>query len=147
MGVVKELTPRHRGVLPLLTCPSRAFFLSPDPELPDEGAVALHVDVPQVVQQTPLLANQEQEAAAGVVVLGVNLQVLCELPDARVRKRDLDLGRTGVLLRSPVSGDQLALDFRLFCQTDRELYRPADDHRLVDGFDRAVRPRVRSRAP
>ena len=135
MGVVKELTPRHRGVLPLLTCPSRAFFLSPDPELPDESAVALHVDVPQVVQQTPLLANQEQEAAAGVVVLGVNLQVLCELPDARVGERDLDLGRTGVLLRSPVSGDQPALDFRLFCQTDQELYVGPWNRVLVGHLD------------
>src|SRR2546423_5046535 len=48
VGVVKELTPRHRGVLPLLTCPQWGFFLSPDPELSDESAIALHVDVPQV---------------------------------------------------------------------------------------------------
>ena len=92
--------------------------LSPDPELADERAIALHVGVSQVVQQTPLLANQEEEAAARVVVLGVRLQVLCQLPDARRRECYLDLGGTGVLLSSPVLGDQLASDFRLFCQTD-----------------------------
>ena len=53
-----------------------------------------------------------------MVVLGVRLQVLCELPDARRRECYLDLGGTGVLLSSPVLGDQLASDFRLFCQTD-----------------------------
>ena len=66
--------------------------LSPDPELGDEGAVAPDVYVPQVVQQSPLLADQEKEAAARVVVLGVRLQVLGELPDTSGGQRNLDLG-------------------------------------------------------
>ena len=64
--------------------------LSPDPELAYERAITLDVGVPQVVQQTPLLAHQEEEAAARVMILGVRFQVLGELPDARGRKRDLD---------------------------------------------------------
>src|SRR4029077_13664508 len=103
--------------------PARARPLSPDPELADERAIALDVGVPQVVQQTPLLANQEEEAAARVVVLGVRFQVLGQLPDARGRERDLDFGRSGVLLPAPVLGDQLAFDFSLYCQTDRQVYR------------------------
>ena len=78
-GAEKELLradPRYRAGS------SRTNELSPDPELGDEGANALDVGVPQVVQQTPLLADQEKEAAARVVVLGVRLQVLGELPDA-----------------------------------------------------------------
>src|SRR5437868_5539132 len=64
--------------------------LSPDSELGDQGAIALDVGVPQVVQQTPLLAHQEQEAAARVMVLGVRFQVLGELPDSCGGQRDLD---------------------------------------------------------
>src|SRR5216683_6353919 len=61
------------------------------------------------------------------MVLGVRLQVLGELPDARRRERDLDLGRARVLVSSPVLGDHFALDFSLFCQTEEELYRLFDD--------------------
>src|ERR1700736_3762081 len=61
------------------------------------------------------------------MVLGVRLQVLRQLPDARRRERDLDFGRTRVLLSSPVLGDHFALDFSLFCQTEERLYRPFDD--------------------
>src|SRR5260370_39106426 len=104
--------------------------LSPDPELADERAIPLHVGVSKVVQQSPLLANQEEEAAARVMVLGVRLQVLGELPDARRRERDLDLGRARVLLSPPVLGDHFALDFSLFCQTEAKLYRPRGNHRF-----------------
>ena len=95
------------------------FVLSPDPELGDEGAIALHVGVPQVVQQTPLLADQEKEAAARVMVFGVRLQVLGELPDSRGVKRNLDLGGARVPLSAPVFRDQLAFDFVLYCQTQQ----------------------------
>src|SRR5712692_4344320 len=61
------------------------------------------------------------------MVLGVRLEVLGELPDARRRERDLDLGRARVLVSSPVLGDHFALDFSLFCQTEEELYRLFDD--------------------
>src|SRR5216684_5778404 len=61
------------------------------------------------------------------MVLGVRLQVLRQLPDARRRERDLDFGRTRVLLSSPVLDDHFALDFSLFCQTEEGLYRPFDD--------------------
>src|SRR5260370_38172568 len=60
------------------------------------------------------------------MVFGVHLQVLRQLPDARRRERDLDLGRARVLLTSPVLGDQIALDCCLFCQTEAELYRLFD---------------------
>jgi hypothetical protein len=39
-----------------------------------------------------LLADQEKEAAAGVVVFGVRLQVLGELPDTSGGQRDLNFG-------------------------------------------------------
>src|SRR5690349_17266715 len=105
------------------TVPGPPWLLSPDPELGDEGAIALDVGVPQVVQQTPLLADQEKEAAAGVVVFGVRLQVLGELPDAGSRQRNLNFGGTRVPISAPVIRDQLALDFFLYCQTQRASIR------------------------
>ena len=96
--------------------------LSPDPELADERAVPLDIGVPQRVQQAPLFAHQEQQAAARVMVFGMRLQVLGELPDARGRERDLDLGGARVLVRASVLRDQLAFDFSLDCQTELELY-------------------------
>src|SRR5258706_13144329 len=78
------------------------------------------------------------------MVFGVHLQVLCELPDARRRERDLDLGRARVLLASPVLGDQIALDCCLFCQTEVELYRLLDDRQFhtisTDPSDRGSAP-------
>src|SRR5207302_8866870 len=84
------------------------------------------------------------------MVLGVRLQVLGELPDARRRERDLDFGRARVLLSSPVLGDQLALDFCLFCQTEGRLYRPLDNGpvgTVSHPFDGTVRTRIGPRAP
>src|SRR6267378_6822437 len=81
------------------------------------------------------------------MVLGVRLQVLGELPDARRRERDLDFGRARVLLSSPVIGDQLALDFSLFCQTEVELYRPFDYRPLGHELDRPIRAWIRTRPP
>src|SRR5437773_10663898 len=90
--------------------------LSPDPELGDEGAVALDVGVAQVVEQSPLLADQEKEAAARVMVLGVRLQVLCERPYASGGQRGLCFGGCRGLVRVPLFRDQLASDFALSCQ-------------------------------
>src|SRR5258708_22002218 len=85
------------------------------------------------------------------MVLGVRLQVLGELPDARRRERDLDLGRARVLLGPPVLGDHFALDFSLFCQTEAKLYRPSGNHRFVglssDGLDAAVGTRIGAGPP
>src|SRR5207248_9312722 len=103
-------------------CARPASLSSPDSELGDEGAVALDVGVPQVVEQSPLLADQEKEAAARVVVLGMRLQVLGELPYAGGGQRDLHFGRSRVLVRAPVFRDQLAFDFVLYCQTRRPVY-------------------------
>src|SRR5690242_3370302 len=119
----KRLTRRYRAgssrIVDVRPARGLRTWLSPDPELGDESAVALDVGVPQVVEQSPLLADQEKEAAARVMVLGVRLQVLGELPDASGGQRDLDLGGTGVLVCALVLRDQLAFDFVLYCQTQR----------------------------
>src|SRR5689334_19196101 len=123
----KRLTRRYRAgssrIVDVRPARGLRTWLSPDPELGDESAVALDVGVPQVVQQSPLLADQEKEAAARVVVFGVRLQVLGELLDARVREGDLDLRGSRVLVCASVFRDQIALDCVLYCQTQRASIR------------------------
>src|SRR5579864_13376 len=52
----------------------------------------------------------------------MRLQVLGELPDARGEKRNLDLGRTRVLVGAFVLRDELAFDFSLYCQNSTLKY-------------------------
>src|SRR5581483_2517234 len=70
-AIVKGLT----GAIPLRD-PPKYVERPPDPELLDERAVALDVVAAQVVQQPAPLADQEEESAAGMMVLLVDLEVL-----------------------------------------------------------------------
>ena len=58
-----------------------------------------------VVQQAAALADHLEEAAAGVVVLLVDLEVLGELSDALGEDGDLDLRGTGIRLVRAVGFD------------------------------------------
>src|SRR5581483_9922704 len=80
-------------------------------ELLDQGTVALQVGLLQVRQEPAPAADELQEAAARVVVLGVRAQVLRELADPLRQHRDLHLGRPRVLGAAPVLSDQLLLRF------------------------------------
>ena len=83
-------------------------------ELGDDGAVTLDVLGHQIVQHLAALTDHLQQAAAGVVVLLVDLQVLGELVDAGGENGDLHLGRTGVGLMDAVGLD----NGRLFVLAD-----------------------------
>ena len=67
-----------------------------DTQLGDQGTIALDVLLHEVVEQAAALTDHLVQAAAGVVVLRVLLEVLGELVDALGENGDLDLGRTGV---------------------------------------------------
>ena len=97
----------------LLRTPPRFFLLS-DAQLGDNGAVALDVLGHQIVQHLAALTDHLQQAAAGVVVLLVDLQVLGQLVDAGGQNGDLDLGGAGVSGVSAVGLDH----GRLFVLTD-----------------------------
>src|SRR6185437_9604829 len=75
------------------------------------------VGVLQVLELAAAHAHELEEAAAGVVVLLVRLEVLGEVRDALAEQRDLDLRRAGVAL---VRGELL------------------DDRRLLDGMKHDV---------
>ena len=68
------------------------------PELLDEGAVALEVVLLKVVQEPATAADEHEQPAAGVMVLLVGAKMLGELVDALGEQRDLDVGVPGVLV-------------------------------------------------
>lgn len=67
-----------------------------DTQLGDQGTIALDVLLHEVVEQAAALTDHLVQAAAGVVVLRVLLEVLGELSDALGEDSDLNL-------REPVS--------------------------------------------
>ena len=81
--------------------------LAAQAEVRDDVAVAVQVGALEVAQQAAALADEHQQAAARVVVLGVRAQVLGQLVDPLGQERDLDLGGAGVVLGAAVLGDQL----------------------------------------
>src|SRR5271165_2345355 len=94
---------------------SRAVATSPlaaQAEVGDQFAVALEIFALQVTEQTPALADLHEQAAAAVVILLVDLQVLGQLVDRGGEDRDLDVGGTGIVRTASVlAGD---LGFRFF---------------------------------
>jgi hypothetical protein len=89
------------------------FFLFPDSQLLDQGAVTLHIYFLQVVQEVPPLTYEFQETPAGMVILHVGLEMLREVIDPLAQDGDLDLGRPGVRGMSLVPLDE---DLLPFCQ-------------------------------
>ena len=65
-------------------------------QLSNDRTVAVDVLLGQIVKQASALTDHHQKAAAGVVVVLVNTQVLGQLVDSGGQNSDLDLGRTGV---------------------------------------------------
>jgi hypothetical protein len=64
----------------------------PEPELGDNRSVPLDVRPLQIVQQAAPLADQLQQSAPRVVVVGVRFQMVGEVIDAFAEDCDLDLG-------------------------------------------------------
>src|SRR5215211_7185363 len=75
----------------------------------DERPVAGDIVVLEVAEQPAAAADHLQQAAARVVVVLVNLEMLGELVDARGQQGHLDLGRAGVAFLGRVLGDDLGL--------------------------------------
>lgn len=76
----------------------------------DERLVASEVLVPEVLEQAAALAYHDEESAAAMEVLLVDLHVLGELADARREDGDLDFRGAGVrLVRLVLFDDRLFL--------------------------------------
>ena len=74
-----------------------------DTELGDDSTIALDVLLGQVVQQLAALTNHLVQAAAAVVVVDVDPQVLSKLLDTGGKNGDLHLRGAGVGLMGAVA--------------------------------------------
>src|SRR3954447_7848751 len=93
----------------LISCLSSSARLPAQAQLLDECPLALQIVPLQVIQQPPPPADQLEQAAPGMVVVLVHLEVLGELADPRREKGDLDLGRARFFLVRSELLDQLGL--------------------------------------
>ena len=62
----------------------------------DELGIAVRVLVLEVVQQAAAAADHLEQAAAGVVILGVGLEMAGEIVDAGGQQGDLDFRGSGI---------------------------------------------------
>ena len=83
--------------------------LSAEVERLDDGAVALDVDLFQILQQRAALTDQAQQCALGSEVVFVALEVFCKVADTVRKQRDLALRRTRVGVRLAVLAEKLLL--------------------------------------
>src|SRR3954471_13664223 len=78
-----------------------------DSELRDYVAVAVGIMRLQVIQQTPALAYQHQQAPPRCMVLRVSLEMLGQFANPLTQNRNLDLGGAGVRLMRPEALNQV----------------------------------------
>src|SRR5271156_6354383 len=88
-----------------------AACLAAQTEIGDEFAIPLQIFFLQVPEQTPALTDLDEQAAAAVVILLVDLEVLGELVDRSGQDRDLDVCGSGISRRARVFGRDLGLLF------------------------------------
>src|SRR5579883_3312913 len=91
---------------------SRLRRLAAQPEPLDELLVALVVLALQIVEQPPALAHHHQEAAPGMEVAFVRIEVVRQVLDPLAEDRDLDLRRAGIGLRLRILVDERTLALR-----------------------------------
>src|SRR4051812_4699781 len=78
-------------------------------ELRDEVGVALRIFLAEVIEQRPALVDHHQEAAPAMVVLGMALEMVGQRLDAAGQDRDLDFGRTRIVLGAGMFLDHFLL--------------------------------------
>src|ERR1700759_303172 len=94
--------------VPILLLPGSAA----QAQLGNDGLVALGILGLDVIKQATTLRHHLDHAAAGMIVLGVGLEVFGEIGDALRQDRDLHFRRAGIVGAGRVFGDQLFLAFR-----------------------------------
>jgi hypothetical protein len=78
--------------------------------------IARQVGLVEIIQQTAALADHDQEAAAGAMVLDIRLQMLGQMIDALGQKSDLHVSGPGVALVQPEPCYRLSFFHNLFDQ-------------------------------
>jgi len=77
-----------------------------DAEFLNDGFVAFGIRLPQVVEQAATLAHHHEKTAPGGMVLLMRLEMLRQFANPRAQDGDLDFRRTGIVIGSPVIGNQ-----------------------------------------
>src|SRR6187399_2011012 len=85
--------------------------LAAEPEPSDDGPVARAVLLHEIREKAAALADELEEAAARMVVLGEAAEMVRQVLDPLGQERDLDLRRPGVTFLGGVPGDDLLLLF------------------------------------
>jgi hypothetical protein len=75
--------------------------LAPQAEFGDEAPVSLYVFPTQIVEESPTLADHEQQTTTAVVVVLVVTKMFGQVVDPLGEQSDLDFRRTGVTSVSP----------------------------------------------
>jgi len=83
--------------------------LLPEAETLDQLVVAIGILFPEILEQPTPAPDHLEQAAAGVVILGVRLKVLGQVRDPRREKRDLNLGGPCVGAVRPILFDAVGL--------------------------------------
>jgi hypothetical protein len=76
----------------------------------NQALVSVKIVILEIIQEPSSLADKLQEAASGMVILNVSLEMLGEVFDTLAEQRNLHLRRAGVRLMKPkLLHDYLAL--------------------------------------
>jgi hypothetical protein len=67
----------------------------------NQALVSIEIVVLKIIQEPSSLADKLQEAASGMVILNVSLEMLGEMLNTLAEQRDLHLRRAGVRLMKP----------------------------------------------
>jgi hypothetical protein len=67
----------------------------------NQALVSIEIVVLKIIQEPSSLADKLQEAASGLVILNVSLEMLGEMLNTLAEQRDLHLRRAGVRLMKP----------------------------------------------
>jgi hypothetical protein len=81
-------------------------FLSSETEFRDDGAVAVNILVFDVIQQSPPLADHDQQASSGMMILVVGFQMIRQMGNPSGQQCDLNFRRSciGFVKFKPVNG-------------------------------------------
>jgi hypothetical protein len=85
--------------------------LAAESEPSDDGAVSRVVLLDEIGKKAPTLADELEEAATRMVVLGEAAEMVGQAPDSLREERDLDLRRPGVTFLGGIPGHDLLLLF------------------------------------
>ena len=81
-------------------------WLLADAQFLNDGFVAFGIRLSEVIEQATTLAHHHEKTAPGGVVLLMRLEMLRQLANPCAQDGDLHLRRTGIVIGSPVIGNQ-----------------------------------------